>query len=330
MGWNKWILVQLVIVLALAGCTSPATPTVSTPTAPVVSAPTPTAEPPVPVDPDQVMVLFWQREGGIAGFCDQVTVYAGGRVMITSCQEDAPRESRLSGAELEQVTAWVKALRPFEHVQTDGAVADSMTVHLSFAGQGTQTATEVDMQAMRDLAAALALLPEPLEAWPVLEFPTGISVAYPPEWIHEPVVTGETQTSVWFHPPEADGPPVAVEIYYRPQQDYDLADPFTWMPNQGGYQVEWSRPITTVQGWAGIEFVWAAYQHATKNWETSPQLMVIYYSAEHELDVRLTTPFDRPALDLLVTADLTDTVTAGFDLFHRMARSVTLHPDAGE
>ena len=55
-------------------------------------------------------------------------------------------------------------------------------------------------------------------------------------------------------------------------------------------------------------------------------LMVIYYSAEHELDARLITSFDGPALDLLGTAGLTETVAAQFGLFHRMAQSMRLHP----
>ena len=54
--------------------------------------------------------------------------------------------------------------------------------------------------------------------------------------------------------------------------------------------------------------------------------MAVYYSEKPELDVRLITAFGRPALDLLETTGFTETVTAQFGLFHRMAQSIRLHP----
>jgi len=163
----RWILFSLLLALAPAGC-GPLTavptrlmpPTASralepaeTPT-PVPTA-TPVASTPTAVDSAQVAVLTWQREGGIAGFCDSVTVFADGEVRVTSCREQAVEIRRLSGADADRVRAWVDRLAPFEHVQSDDAVADSMTVRLTFAGQGTQAATEADLRAMLDFAAAL-------------------------------------------------------------------------------------------------------------------------------------------------------------------------------
>jgi hypothetical protein len=169
----------------------------------------------------------------------------------------------------------------------------------------------------------------PPGAWPVFMFPRGMSVDYLAGWFCEPNTYDENQHSVGFYPPETDGLPVVVEMYHRPLQERETANPFTWQPNQGGYQVHWSRPITTVQGLVGIEFVWGAYSEGEKTWDAPPQLMVVYYSAEHELDVRLTTSFDKPALDLLETSSPTETVAAQFSVFHRMAQSVRLYTTTG-
>ncbi len=35
-------------------------------------------------------VLRYQREGGIAGFCDEVTIYASGMATVTSCRSEPP------------------------------------------------------------------------------------------------------------------------------------------------------------------------------------------------------------------------------------------------
>jgi hypothetical protein len=151
----RWILFSVLLALALAGCGPSADePTrIVSPTASRALQPTATT---MTVDPAQVEVLTWQREGGIVGFCDSVTVFADGGVRVTSCREQAEKTGRLSGADADRVQAWVDRLAPFEHVQSDDAVADSMTVRLTFAGQGTQEATEADVQAMLDFAAALA------------------------------------------------------------------------------------------------------------------------------------------------------------------------------
>lgn len=168
------ILVSLVVALALAGCALPTSSAVPTPTAPLEATPAsePTAtQTPVPtsvieptltpVDPGEVEVLTWQREGGLAGFCDSVTVFADGKILLTSCRGEQVNQDTLSGAEINQVLAWVERLEPFEHVQSDGAVADGMTVRLTFAGEGAQAATEADVQAMLDFVAALLPPPQP-------------------------------------------------------------------------------------------------------------------------------------------------------------------------
>lgn len=391
----KRIVLLLVTILALTGCgtvTVLLAPATQTP----IPLPTPTIETTSVIENDGV-VLTWERRGGLAGFCDEVVVYADGKIMSSSCRPQATQRTHLSVVQLAQLTTWIEAFKPFEYVQSDDAVADSMTVQLTFSGQGTQAASEAEIEHVLDFARLLLPLvppenihvlqtgvryvlatrdiaihagpgqdypqigqvfdgqvawvtgtsideawwrvicpdgtvgscwltaePEltqpttPPGSWPVFMFPEGMSVDYPAGWLLEPSTYDETQHSVWFVAPETAGPSVSFEMYHRPLQEMDIADPFTWQPNEGGYQVYWSGPITTVQGLVGIEFVWGAYSEGEGTWDAPPQLMVIYYSSEYEMDVRLITQL-APTLDLAETTSLTETVAAQFGSFHRMA-----------
>lgn len=76
---------------------------VSTPT--LVPVPTRVVEPTSRVDPDGIVVLAWEREGGIVAFCDEVTVYAGGKALLTSCRRESVEEEYQSDAEMEMVSA---------------------------------------------------------------------------------------------------------------------------------------------------------------------------------------------------------------------------------
>jgi hypothetical protein len=104
------------------------------------------------------LAFTWHREGGIAGFCDDVTVYVSGEVYLASCQHAEPENlgrGRLNADQLEQVYAWLDGLKNFEYEQRDKAVADAMTLRLVFSGAGTREATEADRQAIIQFAQAL-------------------------------------------------------------------------------------------------------------------------------------------------------------------------------
>lgn len=104
------------------------------------------------------LALAWHREGGIAGFCDDVTVYVTGDVTAVSCRTEQFRElgrGRMTADQLQRFFEWLDALRPFEVDQTDPAATDAMTVRLVFSGAGAAEATDTDKQAIQDLAAQL-------------------------------------------------------------------------------------------------------------------------------------------------------------------------------
>lgn len=84
-------------------------------------------------------VIRWQRSGGIAGFCDTVTISAAGHFTVWSCRtEPADRvgEGELTADELTSLDRWTAAYRSATIVQSDPATADSLTVTIDFVGSG--------------------------------------------------------------------------------------------------------------------------------------------------------------------------------------------------
>lgn len=100
---------------------------------------------------------IYRREGGIAGFCDVVTVLAGTATVATCAQDPPPivAELTLTLEQSQQVNTWIEALAPFEYEQKDNAVSDSMVVVISFEGQGDGEETPEIIAAMEALALDL-------------------------------------------------------------------------------------------------------------------------------------------------------------------------------
>lgn len=95
------------------------------------------------------LAFAWHREGGIAGFCDDLTAYVTGLLYASSCQGQTPENlgSRwMTSDELERLYAWIDEYAPFEYLHDDGAVADSMKVTLIFSGAGASEADEAIQQ----------------------------------------------------------------------------------------------------------------------------------------------------------------------------------------
>jgi hypothetical protein len=104
------------------------------------------------------LAFAWHREGGIAGFCDDLAVYATGEVYASSCAGEQAQDlgsRQLTAEELDQVYVWIDSLQPFEIDETDPAVADAMTIRLVFSGIGQNEPTETERQAILDFAAEL-------------------------------------------------------------------------------------------------------------------------------------------------------------------------------
>lgn len=96
----------------------------------------------------------YRREGGIAGFCDVVTVLAG-TATVATCRSDPPEilsEVTLSAAQSRQVMTWLEELQTFDHAESDPGTADSMTTTIIFAGEGDDEPDEDTLAAIEALA----------------------------------------------------------------------------------------------------------------------------------------------------------------------------------
>lgn len=98
------------------------------------------------------LALTWTREGGIAGFCDSLTVYLSGEVYGNQCRSEpngtmGTFANLLTVTEREQFNEWTKA---FGQVDLDASdpqgVSDRMEVTLTFHGNGKGTLKETDEQ----------------------------------------------------------------------------------------------------------------------------------------------------------------------------------------
>ncbi len=122
------------------------------------------AELPNAPDAASGLLLSWQRSGGIAGFCDVLYVYRSGLAQVGSCRSDPPEFApgllRLGEDDLAVLYNWTDRLAPINIIQTDGAVADSMTITLTIFGQGSEQPSEdeksTDLLFAGDLFARLS------------------------------------------------------------------------------------------------------------------------------------------------------------------------------
>lgn len=106
------------------------------------------------------LALTWHREGGIAGFCDDLTVYLSGEIQASSCRPggkaaDASLRVIASKEELAQFDKWITTFGTVTVTMKDTAVADAMTTALTLNGSGEGQPTKAEQQAMIDWAQAL-------------------------------------------------------------------------------------------------------------------------------------------------------------------------------
>jgi len=107
------------------------------------------------------VLLTWKREGGIAGFCDFMTIYLSGEVHGSSCKDSQYIEQRLvdvlSKEEIANLDEWIQS---YGSVSIDASdpkgVSDRMVVTLTFTGLGSQnTVSSSFQQELRNFAQDL-------------------------------------------------------------------------------------------------------------------------------------------------------------------------------
>ena len=107
------------------------------------------------------LALSWTREGGIAGFCDRLTVYLSGEVYGSNCRSDPNGTSGyfaelLSETEQEQFISWFQKYgKTSLDISDPAGVADRMVSTLVFYGSGTGKPGKAAQQALFDWATKL-------------------------------------------------------------------------------------------------------------------------------------------------------------------------------
>jgi hypothetical protein len=95
--------------------------------------------------------LTWSRSGGIAGFCDSLTIYLSGEVRGTNCNTSQPVVKRLSellsAEEIATLNEWISRYGLVEIDASDPeGVSDRMTINLKLTGTGTEQLTDPAIQ----------------------------------------------------------------------------------------------------------------------------------------------------------------------------------------
>lgn len=107
------------------------------------------------------LALTWKREGGIAGFCDNLAVFLSGEVYAYKCTAESDAKidnfaNLISSSEHEQFATWVTEFEPFTLDASDPrGVSDRMEILLKFYGIGNSEPSEAEQQAVLNWAQEL-------------------------------------------------------------------------------------------------------------------------------------------------------------------------------
>ncbi len=104
------------------------------------------------------LALVWHREGGIAGFCNDLSIFLTGWAQPGTCNAGQVKNLtpyRLKSADLEQLYAWMDALENFEYEQKDPATADAMTIKMVFIGAGSAQVSPTQQEQMAAFASSI-------------------------------------------------------------------------------------------------------------------------------------------------------------------------------
>jgi len=100
------------------------------------------------------LAIAWHREGGVAGFCDDVAVYLTGLVTTSDCK-GFHAEAYLSASQLERLYGWLNGLKSMDYNDSNAPIADGMNITLSLNGTGHKQADEQTTRDILDFAATL-------------------------------------------------------------------------------------------------------------------------------------------------------------------------------
>lgn len=103
-------------------------------------------------NPNYGAVVTYQRQGGIAGFCDTTTIYSGGYATVSNCSGEQTAKIWLNAADLTTLYEMQEKLSSFNVTQSDDAVADSLTTTLTVSGTGTSQGSIAERELLTEMA----------------------------------------------------------------------------------------------------------------------------------------------------------------------------------
>ncbi|NWG33167.1 MAG: hypothetical protein HXY42_01885 [Chloroflexi bacterium] len=107
------------------------------------------------------LALTWSRDGGIAGFCDRLTVFRSGEVYGNSCKSQTGGtmgtfSSLLSDEEIAQLQGWLEEYGSVSIEASDPlGVSDRMTLSLNLYGNGSAKPLKAEEDRLFDWAQTL-------------------------------------------------------------------------------------------------------------------------------------------------------------------------------
>ena len=116
--------------------------------------------------------LIWHRVGGIAGFCDEVEVFADGEYTAANCSAQGRKQrGQLDAEQRSMLTDWIARFASFQDGEdskdsTTPTYPDQMFVKTIFTGNGTTKPGAEDIAAISNLAASLAVRPQTGDSYP--------------------------------------------------------------------------------------------------------------------------------------------------------------------
>jgi hypothetical protein len=179
--------VALVCTLLLSACgatgrvndAAPLPADVPADSSPTQPAETPTATLPAVPTIDTTAVVAFKIDGGIVGFCDELTIDAQGDYVLTTCDQGETNGS-LSQTERLTLKSWYENLTGFDLFTDEGkSGADNLTTTLTFTGRGQTEADDAQKQMVFDWinGLILQLRPKPeivMDPTPTVENPNGL------------------------------------------------------------------------------------------------------------------------------------------------------------
>ncbi len=101
------------------------------------------------------VLVFHLGDSG-SGLCEDLTVTAAGNALYSSCDHSVKKRYVLNGTELSQLQGWIKQFQAVHYDHSGQTQSGTIMVQLYLNGQGSQQASDIEIQQLVDFAAALA------------------------------------------------------------------------------------------------------------------------------------------------------------------------------